>query len=149
MPDLIETVEDGVAILTLNRPENLNALSDEIRLGLLESLQRLGADTAIGCIVLTGAGRGFCAGGDVKTMGGRSASGVRGTRRRRPAVRPHPDADAQHAEADHRHDQRRRGRRRPEHGRRLRHPRRRAAPLVSAPASSRSACPATGAAPGR
>src|ERR1700733_6996698 len=73
MPDLIETVEDGVAILTLNRPENLNALSDEIRLGLVESLSRLGADTAIGCIVLTGAGRGFCAGGDVKTMGGRSA----------------------------------------------------------------------------
>jgi 2-(1,2-epoxy-1,2-dihydrophenyl)acetyl-CoA isomerase len=75
MPDLIETVEGGVAILTLNRPENLNALSDEIRLGLLESLARLGADNTIGCIVLTGAGRGFCAGGDVKTMGSRSARG--------------------------------------------------------------------------
>jgi 2-(1,2-epoxy-1,2-dihydrophenyl)acetyl-CoA isomerase len=73
MSDLIETVEDGVATLTLNRPENLNALSDEIRLGLLEALERLGADNAIGCIVLTGAGRGFCAGGDVKTMGARSA----------------------------------------------------------------------------
>lgn len=73
MPDLIETVEDGVATLTLNRPENLNALSDEIRLGLLESIARLGADNAIGCIVLTGSGRGFCAGGDVKTMGSRSA----------------------------------------------------------------------------
>jgi 2-(1,2-epoxy-1,2-dihydrophenyl)acetyl-CoA isomerase len=73
MPDLLETVEDGVATLTLNRPENLNALSDGIRLGLRESLSRLGADTAIGCIVLTGAGRGFCAGGDVKTMGSRSA----------------------------------------------------------------------------
>ncbi len=73
MPDLIEAVEDGVAVLTLNRPENLNALSDDIRLGLLDSLTRLGADNAIGCIVLTGAGRGFCAGGDVKTMGSRSA----------------------------------------------------------------------------
>jgi 2-(1,2-epoxy-1,2-dihydrophenyl)acetyl-CoA isomerase len=73
MPDLIETIEDGVATLTLNRPENLNALSEEIRLGLLESIARLGADNAIGCIVLTGAGRGFCAGGDVKTMGNRSA----------------------------------------------------------------------------
>jgi 2-(1,2-epoxy-1,2-dihydrophenyl)acetyl-CoA isomerase len=70
MPDLIETVEDGVATLTLNRPENLNALSDEIRLGLLESIYRLSHDDAIGCIVLTGAGRGFCAGGDVKTMAG-------------------------------------------------------------------------------
>ena len=75
MPDLIETVEDGVATLTLNRPENLNALSDEIREGLLESIYRLGADDSVGCIVLTGAGRGFCAGGDVKTMAGRSARG--------------------------------------------------------------------------
>jgi 2-(1,2-epoxy-1,2-dihydrophenyl)acetyl-CoA isomerase len=73
MPDLTETVEHGVATLTLNRPENLNALSDEIRLGLLESFHRLGHDDAVGCIVLTGAGRGFCAGGDVKTMAGRSA----------------------------------------------------------------------------
>jgi 2-(1,2-epoxy-1,2-dihydrophenyl)acetyl-CoA isomerase len=73
MPDLLETVEDGVAILTLNRPESLNALSEGIRLGLLEAIERLGADTAVGCIVLTGAGRGFCAGGDVKTMGSRSA----------------------------------------------------------------------------
>ena len=47
MPDLIETVEDGVATLTLNRPENLNALSDEIRLGLLEAFSRLGADNAV------------------------------------------------------------------------------------------------------
>ena len=73
MPDLIESVEDGIAVLTLNRPENLNAFSDEIRVGLLEAFARLGADNAIGCIVLTGAGRGFCAGGDVKTMGSRSA----------------------------------------------------------------------------
>ena len=75
MPDLIETVEDGVATLTLNRPENLNALSEDIRLGLLESIHRLGADDQVGCIVLTGAGRGFCAGGDVKTMAGRSSRG--------------------------------------------------------------------------
>jgi 2-(1,2-epoxy-1,2-dihydrophenyl)acetyl-CoA isomerase len=73
MPDLLETVEDGIATLTLNRPENLNALSDGIRHGLLDALERLGADPSIGCIILTGAGRGFCAGGDVKTMGGRSA----------------------------------------------------------------------------
>jgi 2-(1,2-epoxy-1,2-dihydrophenyl)acetyl-CoA isomerase len=73
MSDLLQTVEDGVVTLTLNRPENLNALSDEIRLGLLDSISRLGADNTVGCIVLTGAGRGFCAGGDVKTMGDRSA----------------------------------------------------------------------------
>ncbi len=75
MPDLIETVENGIATLTLNRPERLNALSSEIRSGLLEALQRLGHDDNVGCIILTGSGRGFCAGGDVKSMGERSASG--------------------------------------------------------------------------
>ena len=75
MPDLLESVEDGVATLTLNRPEALNALSDDIRLGLLEAFARLGADDTVGCIVLTGAGRGFCAGGDVKSMGDRNARG--------------------------------------------------------------------------
>ena len=75
MPDLIETVENGIATLTLNRPERLNALSMDIRSGLLDALERLGHDNNIGCIVLTGAGRGFCAGGDVKSMGERSDAG--------------------------------------------------------------------------
>ncbi len=74
MPDLLEAVEDGVAILTLNRPENLNALSEDIRLGLSEAVYRLAHDKNIGCIVLTGNGRGFCAGGDVKSMANRSAA---------------------------------------------------------------------------
>nr|WP_294553594.1 enoyl-CoA hydratase-related protein [uncultured Rhodopila sp.] len=81
MPDLIETVEDGVAIPTLNRPESLNALSEEIRLGLLDAIERLGADDSVGCIVLTGAGHGFCAGGGVKTMADRSGGCSRGGRR--------------------------------------------------------------------
>ena len=75
MPDLLETVEDGIATLTLNRPERLNALSMDIRHSLLEALERLGHDSAIGCIVITGAGRGFSAGGDVKSMGDRAAAG--------------------------------------------------------------------------
>src|SRR6185437_13890556 len=53
MPDLLETIEDGIAILTLNRPEALNALSDEIRFGLVDALTRLGADNNVGCIVIT------------------------------------------------------------------------------------------------
>src|SRR5438067_6666318 len=65
---LIETVSDGVATLTLNRPERLNALSTPIMEGLLEALPRLAADPSVGAIVLTGAGRAFCAGGDVKRM---------------------------------------------------------------------------------
>jgi 2-(1,2-epoxy-1,2-dihydrophenyl)acetyl-CoA isomerase len=68
--DLIEAVADGVATLTLNRPERLNALSASIMEGLLEALPRLAADPAIGAVVLTGAGRAFCAGGDVKRMAG-------------------------------------------------------------------------------
>ena len=68
MPDLLETIEDGVAVLTLNRPDRLNALSDDMVQALCEALPRLGQDPAVGCIVLTGAGRGFCAGGDVKRM---------------------------------------------------------------------------------
>jgi len=67
---LIETIQEGVATLTLNRPDRLNALSAPIMEGLLEALPRLAHDTAVGAIVLTGAGRAFCAGGDVKRMAG-------------------------------------------------------------------------------
>src|SRR4029077_1638958 len=50
---LLEAVSDGVATLTLNRPERLNALSTPIMDGLLEALPRLARDSAIGAIVLT------------------------------------------------------------------------------------------------
>jgi 2-(1,2-epoxy-1,2-dihydrophenyl)acetyl-CoA isomerase len=76
-PELIETVTDRVATLTLNRPDRLNALSTSILDGLLEALPRLGADPEVAVVVLTGAGRGFCAGGDVKGMAeGSSQLGV-------------------------------------------------------------------------
>ena len=68
MSDLLETVEDGIAWLTLNRPERMNALSTEIRVGLSDALIRYSGDPSVGVVVLTGAGRGFCAGGDVKAM---------------------------------------------------------------------------------
>src|SRR5438445_11866755 len=66
--DLLESVKDGVATLTLNRPDRLNALSVAMLDALLEALPRLADDGAVGVVVLTGAGRGFCAGGDVKAM---------------------------------------------------------------------------------
>ena len=66
--DLLEAVKDGVAVLTLNRPDRLNAMSGSMLAGLLEALPRLGEDAEVGAVVLTGAGRGFCAGGDVKAM---------------------------------------------------------------------------------
>jgi 2-(1,2-epoxy-1,2-dihydrophenyl)acetyl-CoA isomerase len=66
MADLLETKQDGVAILTMNRPEARNALSQPMLGALLEALPRLAADPEVGAIVITGAGGAFCAGGDVK-----------------------------------------------------------------------------------
>jgi 2-(1,2-epoxy-1,2-dihydrophenyl)acetyl-CoA isomerase len=75
--DLLEVVEDGVAVLTLNRPDRLNAMSEPMLAAMLEALPRLADDPEVGVIVLTGAGRGFCAGGDVKAMAeGREFSGT-------------------------------------------------------------------------
>jgi 2-(1,2-epoxy-1,2-dihydrophenyl)acetyl-CoA isomerase len=66
--EFIESAEEGVVTLTFNRPDRLNALSTPIMEGLLEALPRLAGDPAVGAIVLTGTGRAFCAGGDVKSM---------------------------------------------------------------------------------
>ena len=68
--DLLTEVRDGVAVLTMNRPDRLNALSQAMIDAAIAALERCHADPAVGCIVLTGSGRGFCAGGDVKAMGG-------------------------------------------------------------------------------
>lgn len=71
---LQERIEDGVAILTMNRPDSLNAMSDEMMGVMPDTLARLAADESVGCVVLTGAGRGFCAGGDVKAMASTDAA---------------------------------------------------------------------------
>jgi 2-(1,2-epoxy-1,2-dihydrophenyl)acetyl-CoA isomerase len=68
MPDVTETIQDGIATLTLNRPDSLNALSPDLLDLLREAIPRLGTDPTVGAIVLTGAGRAFCAGGDIKSM---------------------------------------------------------------------------------
>jgi 2-(1,2-epoxy-1,2-dihydrophenyl)acetyl-CoA isomerase len=64
--ELIETLEDGVATLTMNRPEARNALTQEMQTALGEAVRRLAVDPAVRAVVLTGAGGAFCAGGDVK-----------------------------------------------------------------------------------
>jgi 2-(1,2-epoxy-1,2-dihydrophenyl)acetyl-CoA isomerase len=66
--DLLEAVKDGVATLTMNRPARLNALSRSMLDAMLEALPRLATDPEVGVVILTGAGRAFCAGGDVKAM---------------------------------------------------------------------------------
>jgi 2-(1,2-epoxy-1,2-dihydrophenyl)acetyl-CoA isomerase len=68
MPDILTEVRDRVATLTLNRPEKLNALSPELLTGSIDALEEWGRDPGIGAIVVTGAGRAFCAGGDVSAM---------------------------------------------------------------------------------
>jgi len=70
---LLESFHDGIATLTMNRPEARNALSGEMQAGLFEAVPRLAADPKVRVIVLTGAGRAFCAGGDVKGFAARNA----------------------------------------------------------------------------
>ena len=65
---LIETLDDGVATLTMNRPEARNALSGEMMQSLSEAIPRLAADPEVRLVVLTGADEAFCAGGDVKSV---------------------------------------------------------------------------------
>jgi 2-(1,2-epoxy-1,2-dihydrophenyl)acetyl-CoA isomerase len=65
---LLVDIKDGVAVLTLNRPDKLNALSPDMIQQAIATLERCGTDPAVGCVVVTGADRGFCAGGDVSAM---------------------------------------------------------------------------------
>jgi enoyl-CoA hydratase/carnithine racemase len=68
-PPLIDLqVDTGIATLTLNRPDKRNAMSDAMRAEFIEALEQVAADKAIRALVLTGAGKGFCAGGDVAGM---------------------------------------------------------------------------------
>jgi len=66
---LLYEVKDGIATLTLNRPERLNALGGTLRQDLHDAVTRAGADREVRVMVVTGAGKGFCSGGDVKAMG--------------------------------------------------------------------------------
>ncbi|GAA3609468.1 enoyl-CoA hydratase [Marihabitans asiaticum] len=67
-PHLLTETADGVCTLTLNRPDRLNALSAEMLESLGAELARAEEDPEVRCIVLTGAGRAFCAGGDVQAF---------------------------------------------------------------------------------
>jgi 2-(1,2-epoxy-1,2-dihydrophenyl)acetyl-CoA isomerase len=69
---LLTERRDGVLYLTMNRPDKLNALSDAMVSGLIEHLTSAATDKSVGCVVLTGAGRGFCSGGDIGGMRARN-----------------------------------------------------------------------------
>lgn len=83
-PVLLVEREDGVALLTLNRPHAMNALSRALREALARAFHEIAEDAAIGAVIVTGAGRAFCAGLDLKEMGGETP----GAESSRPAVQP-------------------------------------------------------------
>ena len=68
--------ETGIATVTLNRPEKLNALNREMRGTFCRAMQELGADPSIAVVIITGAGRAFSAGLDLNELG---AEGIRET----------------------------------------------------------------------
>src|ERR1700736_3404461 len=70
MPEtvILTEVRDRVATLTLHRPEKLNALNPELLTQSIAVLKQWSRDPEVGAIVVTGAGRAFCAGGDVGAM---------------------------------------------------------------------------------
>jgi enoyl-CoA hydratase len=73
-PVLLTDRRDGVLTLTLNRPAAMNALSRELRRALVAAFHDVASDPDTGVVVLTGAGRAFCAGLDLKELGGETSS---------------------------------------------------------------------------
>src|SRR5438093_5766496 len=67
--ELLCEIKDRVALITLNRPEARNALSDRLTPALRRMIKQCGDDANVGALLITGAGNAFCAGGDVKGMG--------------------------------------------------------------------------------
>ncbi len=74
--ELLYRLENRVAVLTLNRPERLNALTRDMMRALLARLSDCALDDAVGCVVLTGAGGAFCSGGDVRVQAKVAAEGT-------------------------------------------------------------------------
>jgi enoyl-CoA hydratase/carnithine racemase len=74
---ILVDVADAVATVTLNRPDRLNAVTPEMRVALMETMVELDADPGVGCVVLTGRGRGFCAGADRSHLATLTGDGLR------------------------------------------------------------------------
>lgn len=74
-PAVLYDVKDRVATVTLNRPDRLNAFDGDMQTGLRQAMASAARDPAVRVIVLTGAGRGFCAGADMERLAGAAGSG--------------------------------------------------------------------------
>lgn len=75
MPLILTSLDNHIGTITLNRPDKLNAFAGTMREDLLQALQSLESDDACRVVVITGAGRAFCAGGDVESMAGLQKNG--------------------------------------------------------------------------
>jgi enoyl-CoA hydratase/carnithine racemase len=73
--ELLCVVREGVAVITLNRPEARNAMSPDLTAALRTQIKERSEDESVGALLITGAGTAFCSGGDVKAMGGRGPRG--------------------------------------------------------------------------
>src|SRR2546426_8965790 len=71
--NILVSTEESVAIVTLNRPDVLNALNQATMNELVDALEAFDRDDAVRCIVLAGSGRAFAAGADIKEMAGATA----------------------------------------------------------------------------
>ncbi|HEY3364807.1 MAG TPA: enoyl-CoA hydratase-related protein [Symbiobacteriaceae bacterium] len=66
---ILYAVENGIGTITLNRPEKLNSFNDALHREFTDALRKAEQDPAVRCVVITGAGRGFCAGQDLTALG--------------------------------------------------------------------------------
>jgi 2-(1,2-epoxy-1,2-dihydrophenyl)acetyl-CoA isomerase len=71
-------IDDGVGVITLNRPDRLNAMNWDLSVDLVQLLRDLRTNDEVRTIVLTGAGRGFCSGGDAEWLSGSAERGLPG-----------------------------------------------------------------------
>ena len=78
-PPVLQSAQDGIGLLVMNRPDRLNALNSDLAVALNDALARIADNTSIRILVLTGAGRAFCAGGDLTQISqGRQTGNVAG-----------------------------------------------------------------------
>ena len=86
---ILREQRDDIVLLTLNRPDKLNAWTPRMSAELVDAIEAADADASIGAVVVTGAGRGFCAGADISAVFDAQLSGDAAASTPAPAPRAH------------------------------------------------------------